>query len=87
MSHSHTILLIESDPLLLSFVLEKLADMGCEVNVAHDEAEAQELQQRGSYDLILRDLPKPFSLDYLEWRLRNSRIAWQEPPKSLSASA
>lgn len=87
MSNAHAILLIESDALLRSFVLEKLAETDCDVDVACDEEEAEALTQKRQYDLVLRDLPKPFSLDFLEWRLRNSRIAWQPTPKQLSASA
>ncbi len=85
MSHSQSILLIESDPLLRSFVLEKLADLGCDVDVADDAEEGRVLGQTRHYDLILRDLPNPFSLDVLEWRLK--RISRQPTPRHLRVSA
>jgi len=87
MSNSQSILLIEPDPLLRSFVLEKLAEMGCDVDVANGFEEAQDLQKKHHYDLVLRDLPKPFSLGVLEWRLKSSRISRQPKTESLPVSA
>ena len=85
MPHLQSILLIESDPVLRSFVLQKLADRGCDVDVANDSEEARVLQQARHYDLVLKDLPNPFSLDVLEWHLK--RVSWRPTPKHLRASA
>ncbi len=85
MSYSQSILLAETDPMLRSFVQKKLADLGCDVDVANDVEEARVLQQARHYDLILKDLPNPFSLEVLEWHLK--RVSWQPTPKHLRASA
>ena len=85
MANYESVLLIESDALLQSFVVDKLTEMGCDVAVVADVEQARVLQQAEHYDLVLKDLPKPFSLDVLEWRLKSSNISWQ--PKRLSASA
>lgn len=85
MPHLQSVLLVESDPMLRSFVLQKLADRSCDVDVANDAEEARVLQQARHYDLILKDLPNPFSLDVLEWHLK--RVSWQPTPKPLRASA
>jgi response regulator RpfG family c-di-GMP phosphodiesterase len=86
MGNYQSVLLIEPDTLLQSFIVEKLTEMGCNVAVAADFEQAQELQQTERYDLVLKDLPKPFSLGVLEWRLKNS-ISWQPTPKRITVSA
>lgn len=85
MPHLQSISLFESDPMLRSFVLQKLADMGCDVDVANDAEDARVLQKIRHYDLILKDLSNPFSLNVLEWHLK--RVSWQSTPKCLRASA
>lgn len=86
MANCQSVLLIESDPLLQSFVVEKLIEMGCDVTAAADAGQAQVLQQAEHYDLVLKDLPKPFSLDVLEWRLKSS-ISLPPAPKRLLVGA
>ena len=70
MSDSQSILIVEADTLLRSFVQKKLVEMGCDVDVTDNAEEARVLQQSRQYDLVLKDLPKPFSIDLLEWRLK-----------------
>lgn len=87
MSTRQSVLLIENDPWVCSFVTEKLQGLGCDVVVANSAETAKELGPNQEFDLILRDLPKPFSLELLEWRLKNSRVDWHKTPNTLAASA
>jgi PAS domain S-box-containing protein len=57
--HNLRVLVAEDHPQSQEIVLEMLEDLGCEVDVASDGAEAVECAQARVYDLILMDMQMP----------------------------
>src|ERR1043166_8984302 len=59
------ILVVEDDRDIAQLVEMHLRDMGAEVTLAHDGAEALEMAQSGTFDLLILDIMLP-SVDGLE---------------------
>lgn len=87
MSDQQFVLVIENDPWVRSFVVDKLQALGCDVRAVASADVADTLYKDQTFDLVIKDLPKPFSLNLLDWRLKNSRVQWQKTHKTWAASA
>ena len=63
------VLLVEADPMLRDFLEHYLARHGYAVDVPEDKPQRVVPRPETHYDLVLSNIPKPFSLDAFEAKL------------------